>query len=466
MTPTAPTAEAILRDAIFPALRDHIISATGLVFYADRPESLAGHVGERMIERGLDDCRSYLSLLKEENPGSAELDKLVELLTIGETYFFRHRELFDALRDAVLPEIIGRNGHSRRLRIWSAGCANGAEVYSLAIVLRRDLSHLVQGWNISIVGTDINRTFLAQAAVGDYEEWAFRGTPPELRRECFQQGDKTWRIARQFREGVSFHYHNLVSGPFPATPCGRAAFDLILCRNVLIYFGPDFTERVISQLAECLAPEGWLAVGHAEHGTCFQAAFEAVSFPGAILYRKSKPREAPSSPSGAVPAKTFLHGAHCTMAPRSVEAASNVSRNRSTAGETPIDLQQIRALADRGNIEAALRLCQARLTREPLNPIGYFYEALLLDLVGQHAPALRSLQKAIYLDRKFALAHYYSGLIREKLGLREEALTSFRNVAPLIAGRPETERLPEAEGLAVADLQELTRLHIAELERT
>jgi chemotaxis protein methyltransferase CheR len=422
-----------------------------------------------------------LSLLLDEESGNAELDQLIELLTIGETYFFRHQELFDALRDAVLPEIISRNRKSRRVRIWSAGCSNGAEVYSLAIVLRRDLGHLIQGWNISILGTDINRTFLAQATAGEYEEWAFRGTPPELRRDCFQQDGTTWRIASQFHEGVAFDYHNLANQPFlPPTP-NHTAFDLILCRNVLIYFGPDFVERVISQLAEYLVPDGWLAVGHAEHGGHFQNNFEAVHFPGAILYRKSKRRKGetalhelqftedrrtkPSSPSMFVPAEPNLHGGHSAIAPRSLELASNISlRNRTPAAEAPIQLQQICALADEGRIDAALQLCQNQVASQPLNPIGYFYEALLLDLLGQHSPALRSLQKAIYLDRKFVFAHYYSALIHEKLGHVHEALTSFRNVAPLLVGRPSTERLPDAGDLTVADLQELTRTHVESLE--
>jgi chemotaxis protein methyltransferase CheR len=464
MIQSAITAELLACDECFPALRDHIISATGLVFYATRPESLARHIAERLSERGLEDCRSYLTLLQDECAGGDELDRLAELLTIGETFFFRHRELFDALREAVLPEIIGHNRTSRQLRIWSAGCANGAEVYSLAIVLRRDLGNLVQGWNVSIVGTDINRRFLAQAAAAEYEEWAFRGTAPELRRDCFRRRGRTWRIARRFREGVSFHYHNLASDPYPAPDRGLAGFDLILCRNVLIYFGPQFVESVISRLAGCLTANGWLAVGHAEHGACFRSAYETVHFPGAILYRKTEPCAASSLPCSAVARKSLLHDAHSPMARRLESASNGANGNRLPAAEKPGELQQIRALADEGRIDAALQVCQTLVARQPLDPAGYFYEGLLLDLAGHHERALRSLQKAIYLDRKFVLAHYYSGLIREKLGQVQEALVSFRNISPLIAGWPAMERLSNAGELVVADLQKLTRMHIQKLE--
>jgi chemotaxis protein methyltransferase CheR len=281
---------------------------------------------------------------------------------------------------------------------------------------------------------------------------------------------------------VAFHYHNLANQPFRSPVHNLAAFDLILCRNVLIYFGPDFVESVLSQLAESLVPTGWLAVGHAEHGRHLQSDFETVSFPGAILYRKllpgdtatlcrqprflNEPRLKPGRPSAVILAESFLHGAHISVAPRSAAmgAPTSGASKQLLPAESPIELQQIRALADAGNIDAALQLCGTLIASQPLNPIGYFYEALLSDLVGQHAGALRSLQKAIYLDRKFVLAHYYSGLIHEKLGHIREALTSFRNVAPLLAGRPGTEPLAEAGGLSVNDLQELTRKHVDSLE--
>src|SRR3990170_3938499 len=119
MTMTAQSTETIVADSYFPALRDFIISATGLVFYAGRPEALAGYLADRLKQRGLSDCFAYWELLQDEHAGEAELDQLIEHLTIGETHFFRHRELFDALRDVALPDIIDRNRMTKRLRVWS-----------------------------------------------------------------------------------------------------------------------------------------------------------------------------------------------------------------------------------------------------------------------------------------------------------------------------------------------------------
>ena len=137
---------------------------------------------------GAHDCASYLDLLRDPFRGPSELDELIAEVTIGETYFFRHREHFDALRDLVLPDLIVRNRATRRLRIWSAGCADGPEPYSLAILLKREMAGQLPGWDVTIVGTDINRLSLARAREGKFEEWAFLSTPPGSERRVFSEG--------------------------------------------------------------------------------------------------------------------------------------------------------------------------------------------------------------------------------------------------------------------------------------
>jgi chemotaxis protein methyltransferase CheR len=482
MTKKDLTADAIISDAYFLALRDHIIAATGLVFYVNQPQTLALHIVTRLRERSLTCCGAYLELLDDVHSGQAELDQIVSLLTIGETYFFRHRELFDALRDTVLPGIIERNQNTRRLRIWSAGCSIGAEAYSLAIVLRRDLDRLTRGWDISILGTDINRTFLAQALAGQYEEWAFRGTAPTLRRDCFERHDKMWRLAAPFRKNVSFCYHNLAKHPLSSDQHNIGAFDLILCRNVLIYFGPDFVESVTARLADCLVPGGWLALGHAEHGQHSQNALEVVSFPGALLYQTAKHsagrtvNHGPRFPgpllkvAGAAAAAStkdtrYHNGTHPVLSPPKLElaAARSAAKHHGPQGDTSSEMQRLRALADHGDTMAALHLCTAFVANQPLDPLGHFYHALLLAQTSELTAALGALQKTLYLDRKFVLAHYYSGLIHERLGHNREALASLRNVAPLLAGQLATDRLPDSGGLTIADLQQLTNMHLAAL---
>jgi chemotaxis protein methyltransferase CheR len=122
--------DSLVLDPSYPRLKAHLIESTGLAYYSDKDPDLAARISRRLSKVLLRDCDSYLNLLTDHEKGQAELDELIADLTIGETYFFRYREQFDALRATVLPDIIARNRTARRLRIWSAGCATGAEAYS------------------------------------------------------------------------------------------------------------------------------------------------------------------------------------------------------------------------------------------------------------------------------------------------------------------------------------------------
>jgi len=206
-----PTASHELRsDPSYPRLKEHVIAATGLAYYADKDNDFAVRVAQRMAGQGVRGCGAYLALLADAARGEAELDALIESLTIGETFFFRHREMFDALRDVVVPDVLARNRATRRLRVWSAGCSIGAEPYSVSMLLRQEFGRELAGWEVTILGTDINREFLARAREGCYEEWGLRNMPEEVRRAHFVRSGKAWRVAPEYREGVSFQYHNLI----------------------------------------------------------------------------------------------------------------------------------------------------------------------------------------------------------------------------------------------------------------
>ena len=154
----------ILSDPGYPELKSYILNHTGLGYYSDKDEDLAARLSRRLTLRGVGACGVYLRKLTYDR---AEMEGLIGELTIGETYFFRQREHFDLLRERVIPDLLERNQSSRCcLRIWSAGCATGAEPYSIALVLRREFASRIEGWDVSILATDINVDFLARAAHG------------------------------------------------------------------------------------------------------------------------------------------------------------------------------------------------------------------------------------------------------------------------------------------------------------
>ncbi|HEX6707326.1 MAG TPA: protein-glutamate O-methyltransferase CheR [Albitalea sp.] len=181
-------------------------------------------------------------------------------LSVGETYFFREPQAFEMLEREVLPALLAeRRCIGRRLRLWSAGCCTGEECYSLAIIVNRLLPDIAE-WDIRIVGTDIHPGFLAQARKGIYGDWSFRGLSPILRRRYFEAlPDERWSVRPALRNGVDFRYGNLAQDAPPG-----CAFDLVLCRNVLMYFNAEAARRVLATLRESLSPRGWLLVAAAE----------------------------------------------------------------------------------------------------------------------------------------------------------------------------------------------------------
>jgi chemotaxis protein methyltransferase CheR len=398
------SAENLPADPAWPRLKDYLIGLTGLHYYSDKNDDLARRVHRRMSALGGLDCAAYLRLLRD---APAERGELIAGITIGETYFFRHREHFDAIRDVVLPNLARRNATARQMRIWSAGCADGCEPYSLSILLRHELGGAETG---SILATDISQRHLELARAARFEEWAFRAMPDGARDACFHRQGKQWLLSPRFRSDVSFESHNLADDAFPAGP-----FDLIVCRNVMIYFAPELMRRVIMRFHDCLAPGGWLLVGPSEPNMSHFAAFRTVNAPGVTLYqRPMSPAAAPLFTSTAAPAVPPI------PAPNTAPAPDN------------------------------------------LNPLAHLHRALEFDQAGHAVEAEKSLRRAIYLDRACAPAHFHLGvLLRSRSDLRH-AGRCFANTIQALASQPEDAAVPGAGGATAA---ELTRLAEFELER-
>ncbi len=483
-------------DPGYPALKDYLIAQTGLVYYANRDEELTRLLSERLRSLNLDDCGAYLRALQQPGSGGRERDLLIQSLTIGETYFFRHGELFRALERVVLPDLLERNRLSQRLRIWSAGCSIGAEVYSLAILLHRLLAGRFDDWAISILGTDINREYLTRAARGQFEDWALRGMTDSDRRAYLRQDETGWTILPRFRCGVSFQYHNLASDAFPPASHVLADFDLILCRNVLIYFAPDVISRTVRGFHSCLADGGWLLVGHAEHNADWFTQFRTLMVEGAVCYQKrdsdATPPAAPSSlntnltdilksahnesscSSTLAPLETLPAGVTGWQAelargakgfPPPVVRRDEASHHDAAAAAEPADLTRIRELADRGQLAAAQADCRRLVEARQLDPTAHFYFALISEQLGEYDAALRAFARAVYLDRNDVSAHYCLGLLAQKQGQRGRAIRSFQNVARLLKAYEPRRRLPHFDDLTADHLRQLTTAHLHALQQ-
>lgn len=276
-----PRGDRLRHDPTFPALRDVVIRLTGLGYWSDKEEMLADLLAV-VLERRHESAAALLERLRVELGRGPASEAVVDAITVGETSFFRYQAQFDALEHLVIPDIIARNQWTRMLSLWSAGCSNGAEPYSISMLLRRQFGAQLAGWRVDILGTDISPAALAEAQIAEYSPWTIRDLPDDLRRDCFTPLGDRLGLRTQFRQGVRFARHNLVSQPLPGT-----GFDVVLCRNVLMYFDPASRLLVLHQLAEALVPGGWLLVGHAEMGPPVSELFESVILPDCTLYRRA-----------------------------------------------------------------------------------------------------------------------------------------------------------------------------------
>ncbi|MBM6583166.1 hypothetical protein ILT44_23470 [Microvirga sp. BT689] len=463
---------APLLDAGFPHLKSRVIERTGHFYYQDKDDLLWERVRKRLRATGLSDSSAYLNLLDDPISGPAEWGKLETEITIGETFFFRYAEQFTALRETILPEIIERKAATRRLRIWSAGCSTGAEPYSLAVLVNELLGESLGAWRVSILGTDINDSFLKAARQARFGKWALRSMPDEQRERYFvSAGKEQWEVRPEFRSVVRFERHNLLSLLEGTSPLEMTDFDLILCRNVLIYFHPDTVTRIVGALHDRLADEGWMLLGHAEPNPTFSSMMQALNLPGTAAYRRGS-GEAPLPAPAAVQTKVSLQNwTPLLPGPKPDEPAGRQASLRrakvspkAPASPAPRDASdsvgEIRMRANAGDFTAAADLCQRALVQQPLSSVLHFYHGLILRGLDRPEEAEKSFLKSLYLDKNFVMAHYHLGLLLLADGRLDSGRRSLTNAIQVAAAMLDDSLIEEGDGLTAKELRDLVRIHL------
>jgi chemotaxis protein methyltransferase CheR len=461
-------------EATFAILKQAIIDRTGHHYYVDKDYLLRDRLDRRLNATGCQGLPDYLSLLSHPDSGAAEWQELEAEVTIGETFFFRHAEQFAALRTVILPAIIARNASARSLRIWSAGCAVGAEPYSIAILLERLLGERVADWTIDILGTDISHRILERARDGYFSNWAMRGMADGERARdfTFAPDRRQWRIADRHRRHVRFLHHNLLTLLGGSSQAGAAdspqraewaEFDLILCRNVLIYFSQDRIAPMMSALGRCLGPQGWLMVGYSDAIAGLPADLGIVELAGTIAFRP------PGCQPQRLPARfadtAFPIAPHRPAAPTPPPVAESRDRAPSIApaiavptpipqgqAPSPPPIAAIRALADAGRLGEAAQACARALAAQPLDARLHFYDGVIAQAAGQRTHAEAALRRAIYLAGSLVMAHYHLGLLLLDGVTPAAGERVMTQVIRLCASLPETDVLPEGDGLTPRDL--------------
>jgi chemotaxis protein methyltransferase CheR len=250
-------------DAQLRALKSLITGKTGLVIRDEDNEEFRKLISTRLKENSLAGVDEYYRVLDGASAKSdQEWKKLVSHLTVGESYFFRDQDQFKLLREHILPNLLSLRRNKRALNIWSAGCSTGEEAYSLAILLDELLSDR-RNWKIAILATDINLEAVEKAGKGVFGEWSFRRVGQDVKKRYFKEGANGRRLVDHIRRMVDFRVENLLNAGNPSSYI-NAPMDLIVCRNVFIYFNKKAITRALGALFGVLSEDGYLVTGHGE----------------------------------------------------------------------------------------------------------------------------------------------------------------------------------------------------------
>jgi chemotaxis protein methyltransferase CheR len=498
-----------LTDEEFDTLRKLLEKSAGLVHDESRRDSLTFAVAGRMEAIGVSSAAVYLTMLS--GPGGApERQQLLDVVTIQETHFFRNPPQIRALRQHVLPELIRRStALNRPLTIWSAGCSTGEEPYSLAMLVR-ELMPMATREHVRIVGSDVSTTALAFADAGRYGPRAVQMADPIDLGRWFDLDHGSYSVKDDVRELVDLRLHNLIT---EAPPFESGEVDLLLCRNVTIYFNRTTTKALMSRFHTALGDGGYLFLGHSETLWQMSEAFTLVPLGDAFVYRRDdgpqgratlpdrrtedgdapillperrgrteRRRDLPEAPSAGlktasamppqreprhtqparqdVPRSASHRPADRRAAPRSASAATATGANAQELVATAREaLAQGRYLDAVG---AAGRAAKA----DPMLVDPHLIGGEALVNLGRDADAIRELRQAVYLQPDSASALILLAGALDRRGEPAAAGRAYRAAAATVGDLPAEEVSAFFGGRSAAELVDLCLRLATQAERT
>ena len=395
----------------------------GLLAREQDTEALSRWTATRLRKLGLAGFDQYTQLLADGGAaGRRERELLTVQFSTGESYFFRDQGQFDLIETKLLPELIERRASERRLRIWSAGCAAGEEPYSLAMLVD-ELAPRLAGWNVLILGTDIDSEALEKAGRGSYREWSFRALDDARKQRYFRAHGDQWRIDPRLRDKVSFRNVDLVCDRFPDPKAGLADFDLVLCRNVFIYLDTPAVAHITAKYAEALADGGYLVTGHSELFGHDTAPLRARMFAQSAVFQKTA-QPATEIGLGQALAKVPVPAVPALASSLRIEPQAPRLEHRGAPSMPPAypaeDCERVMHAAwrhaDRGLPDAATEDCRKAIALAAFDPRPYYLLAQLAQERGDAMQAKSLLKKVIYLDPSFIAAYLEIGALNARAG--------------------------------------------------
>jgi chemotaxis protein methyltransferase CheR len=406
-------------------LRRLLADRLGMAFDDKKDAVLAEILQRRAAQHGLTD-RGYLDRLT--TAWSAELSALAEALTVNETYFFRNIEQFRALADVILPARLRARKDVQRLDMLSVGCSTGEEAYTLAMIVEQ---HVPEWWQTAIVGLDVDRAVLRQAMAGRYSSWSLRETPEAERLRWFRPAGDDVEIDPRLRGRVRFVEHNAALDD-PVLFAG-GVYDVVFCRNLLMYLTPEAARGVVARVTKALAPGGYLFLGHTDslgsrpaglqvhhsHGAFYYERVPAprVSGPVAVSVPGSLPERAPQvRPRPRERALRLVREERFAEALQVLDAVEGAEADRADAW-----LVRGCVLAHLGDTGRAAELCHRLLERDALYADAHQLLADCYEGDEDHESAQRHHSIAAQLEPGFAMPRLRLGLLARRRGDRRTA---------------------------------------------
>ena len=409
-------------------------------------EALRKTLGAEMKRLNIAEAEEYLSFLESDSGESKkEWKALILLITTGESYFFRDKGHFFLLQNNILPKLIKNRQNQRTLRIWSAGCSTGEEPYSIAILLDMLFPDMKQ-WDVFILGTDINEESLKKAERGIYSEWSFRMVDKDIKRKYFKRHQDDWEIAGEIKKTVRFQYGNLMAGDFFSQNPEICNMDLIICRNVFIYFNKKAVSSVLSKFINTLNDEGYLITGHGELQGHDLMDLNQIMYPEAVIYKKtlevkgqspkitrlperkkekkelkfkitpvSKPALPVPAPSKMKPLEPKKEIAELIKKGRYTEAVDKAaSPLNKCKDDNDMLCLMAQVYANSGDYEKAEGVCRKAMDNNTASADPYFLLAHIAEAKGNDEEAKALFKKVIYLNPSFIAAYCELGGLYEK----------------------------------------------------
>lgn len=434
-------------DAIVVAA--YVTERAGLSFGGRRRSHLLHQITEAMAQAGASSGPTYCSVLDQDED---RFDELVARITIGESYFFREPDQLAVLRTVILPERVEK-GLGARLRLWSAGCATGQEPYTLAIVLEEE----GLAGKAEILATDISPGSLQVARAGVFGKWALRAVTDRQRAAYFRPVPTGFRIDERFASRITFRHANLAA-PSAVEP---RDVDIILCRNVLIYFTADAVRRVAERLAAALAPGGWLLTGSSDPPLEGITGLEPTPTAAGIAYRRLPPRvprESRSRTAERVQVRTAAIALPAAGYELTARPSASITPGRAdrSADDTA---RVVRARGGAGDIAGALAVAAEGIRRFPVHTELRFLHAVVLLEAGQPADAARAARAALYLEPTLVMGHVTLAQAEATLGNTQAARRSLRNAAELLRPLAGDAAVPLSDGETAGRLAAMVAAH-------